>query len=441
MSNRNFCALAPFIIIILGLAGANGQAGEGHTPAPRTASFQTEACILAVVNGNIITESDIQTRLALLVAASGARPSAEMLPQIKRTILQTLIEEYLKIQEAARIARLIKRSSYISDADVQRMLTLMIRRSGLSPELFNDFLKVHHIPRETLILQARAQASWNRLIHDLYGESIQISDKDVDRVRAQFIENRKQGAVLLSRIVLPFETPEQEKSALADMGRIMDLLNQGANFSTLAQQFSKAPEAFKGGTLGWVTETNLSSIEKKVLKDLPIGHISAPFQKRNAYVILLCQDKRLQGATTFQEITMQRFFIPAPYALDSEEKAQTFVSQAHEVREHLLIERDPKKTEDLFSGLKVMPSETLPVEEIDPKLRSLLSSIETRDISPPVVTPDGVLLLAVYKREERPLVPPMVEDIKDDLRNVQLEKCAERHLRMLKRSAYIEIRG
>ncbi|MDR1910383.1 MAG: peptidylprolyl isomerase [Holosporales bacterium] len=444
MSDKVFCSLRLVVVIALSLTNVISDKGyaedDDATASSTDAASPKEARITAVVNGSIITKADIDARLALLAAASGARISDAMIPQLRYTILQALVEEQLKVQEARRIGRLIKRNPYVTAEEEHHMLTLMIRRSGLSVDLFEDFLKVHNIPKETIIQQARAQAAWHKIISDLFGDSVQLSDKEVERVRTQFIENKKRGSVLLSRIVIPFDTPEQQQRALADMKRITSLLKQGANFATLAQQFSRTPEACKGGALGWVTSENLTEVEKAALQTLPLWHASAPILKQNAYVILLCQDKRPEGATTFQEITFQRFFIPAPYAIDSQETASTFVSQAHEVRDHLLTVRNAQKTTEMFSGLKVMEKETLAVEDIDPKLRTFLNATPTGDVSPPIVTPDGVLLLAVYARADRPIVPPTIENVRDHLRETQLEKLAERYLRMLKRTAYIEMR-
>ncbi|MDR0661928.1 MAG: peptidylprolyl isomerase [Holosporales bacterium] len=423
----------PLVVLLVGV----GNTTEVPSPPP-----PTEARIIAVVNGGIITETDIEARLSLLIASSGTHPPQEMLPQMRRAILQTLIEEHLKIQEARRIARLIKRPNYISEADIQRMLAVMIQRSGLSPALFEGFLKAHHISRATILQQARAHVSWSKVIADLYGESVQVSDKETERLLAQFFENQRRGALLVSRIVLPFDSPQQEKAALAEMGRIHALLQQGANFSVLAQQFSKAPEAFKGGNLGWVVEETFSPVEQKALKSLKVGQFSPPLLRRDACVILLCQDRRLPGATTVQEVTIQRFFIPAPYALDSEEKAQVFIAQAYEVREYWQQEgKDPQKLEAMFPGLKVTPKETLLGEDIDTPLRNLLNSVSTGEISQPILTPDGVLLIVVQKRQERPIMPPTKEALLDQIRETQLGNLAERYLRQLKCAAYLEIRG
>lgn len=438
MSRRRFLTLKAVATLLMILLPWTGHAEE--TPPPPS-THEAEAHILAIVNGNVITEADIDARLSLLLASSGMHPPEEALLQIRRTILQTLIEEHLKIQEARRVARFIKNPHYISDADVQRMLSVMIRRSGLSPELFEDFLKRNRIPRFTLVQQARAHVSWSKVINDLYGGSIQVSDQEAERLLARAKEHQKQGAVLLSRIVLPCETPEQEKASLAEMGRLVALLQQGASFPVLAQQFSKAPEAFKGGDLGWITEDQLSEVERGAVKILPTGQISPPLLKHKACVLLLCRDRRLPGTTTTQEVTIQRFLVPAPYALDSEEAAQIFVEQAQEVRAHLLAHHDPKKTEQEFSGLKILPEETFLEEEIDQRLKTFIVNIPTGDISPPIVTPDGVMLIAVRKRRERPIVFPTKDLFLEQTRDAQLGGLAERHLRHLKRTAYIEIRA
>ena len=55
----------------------------------------------AVVNGDIITGTDIDQRLALVVAANGGKISPEEKERLRVQVLRNLIDETLQIQEAA----------------------------------------------------------------------------------------------------------------------------------------------------------------------------------------------------------------------------------------------------------------------------------------------------------------------------------------------------
>lgn len=77
----------------LGLPATISVLGK-NDPNKRTAT--------AVVNGHVLTGTDIDHRLALLIAANkGAEPSAEELQRLRAQVLRNLIDETLQIQEAA----------------------------------------------------------------------------------------------------------------------------------------------------------------------------------------------------------------------------------------------------------------------------------------------------------------------------------------------------
>src|SRR6218665_670566 len=54
----------------------------------------------AVVNGDIVTGTDVDQRLALILAANENKPSADELNRLRLQVLRNLIDETLQIQEA-----------------------------------------------------------------------------------------------------------------------------------------------------------------------------------------------------------------------------------------------------------------------------------------------------------------------------------------------------
>src|SRR5689334_15600620 len=56
----------------------------------------------AIVNGEVITETDVDQRLALIVASNHIQLPPEELQRVRAQVLRNLIDETLQIQEAAR---------------------------------------------------------------------------------------------------------------------------------------------------------------------------------------------------------------------------------------------------------------------------------------------------------------------------------------------------
>ncbi len=53
-----------------------------------------------MVNGDIITGTDVDQRLALILAANDNKPTAEETQRLRLQVLRNLIDETLQIQEA-----------------------------------------------------------------------------------------------------------------------------------------------------------------------------------------------------------------------------------------------------------------------------------------------------------------------------------------------------
>ncbi|PID66231.1 MAG: hypothetical protein CR975_03925 [Gammaproteobacteria bacterium] len=85
------------------------------------------------------------------------------------------------------------------------------------------------------------------------------------------------------------DNPQAEKS----INRLYRQLKQGANFSTLAGQYSQDPgSAANGGDLGWVRPGQMVPAFEQVMLKTPIGKISQPFKSRFGYHILKVEQRR-----------------------------------------------------------------------------------------------------------------------------------------------------
>src|SRR5688572_6514148 len=68
----------------------------------------------AIVNGEIITQTDIEQRLALMAIANGGKIPADEIDRLRQQVLRNLIDETLQIQ-AAKAAEI-----NVTDADVDK---------------------------------------------------------------------------------------------------------------------------------------------------------------------------------------------------------------------------------------------------------------------------------------------------------------------------------
>lgn len=128
---------------------------------------RVEAQLIAVmVNGDPITNFDIEQRAKLIQASTHKTPA-------RKEVLEELIEEKLKVQ-------LLKRYQIEGiEKDVENAFTNMARRMRATPKEFIEQLGKQGIQAETIKSRIRAELVWGQIIRGRFQSSFLFSDKDI----------------------------------------------------------------------------------------------------------------------------------------------------------------------------------------------------------------------------------------------------------------------
>jgi len=113
----------------------------------------------AQVNGEIITGTDIDHRLALIVAANDNKLPPEELARFRAQILTNLIDETLQIQEAAA------NEINVTDAEVDQYFNRVAQQNfNRPPNEVEKYLTSIGSSVTTLKRQIKGELSWSRLL-------------------------------------------------------------------------------------------------------------------------------------------------------------------------------------------------------------------------------------------------------------------------------------
>jgi peptidyl-prolyl cis-trans isomerase SurA len=124
------------------------------------------AQIVAIVNGEPITATDIAQRSKLIQLSTRKAPS-------RQEVLDELIDDHLKVQLSKRyIAEVPKR-------EIESAFATIARRAGMSPAQFNEALKKSGISAEALKARIHADFVWGQIVRGKFQGSLQVGDKDV----------------------------------------------------------------------------------------------------------------------------------------------------------------------------------------------------------------------------------------------------------------------
>ena len=125
---------------------------RGGSPASRSPDTSR---IVAVVNGDVISNVDVNNRTRLFALSTGLPMSPDMLDRLKPQILRQLIDERLRMQEVQR------RKIVVPDKDIAEAIRQIEQRNGMAaghacaPKLAADGVSLR-----TLIDQIRTQLGW-----------------------------------------------------------------------------------------------------------------------------------------------------------------------------------------------------------------------------------------------------------------------------------------
>jgi peptidyl-prolyl cis-trans isomerase SurA len=266
-----------------------------------TARAQTVQGIAAVVNDDIVSTQQLAERVRLARASTDLPDDPNTQRLLTQQVLRTLIDETLQRQEARRL------SIEVTDAEVDGAIATIAQRNNLTTDQLTGYLAERGTDIASLRGQLRNQIAWLKVIAREIRPKITISEGQIDLAsRAAPPPVAGERELLLSEIVLPVYSPEQEAEVIADAQRLVAALRGGSAFEPLAQQMSVAASAEAGGDLGWLPSAILAEDVRNALARMQPGDVSDPIRTALGIQVLKLRDARQTGAAAAAPPTASR---------------------------------------------------------------------------------------------------------------------------------------
>jgi peptidyl-prolyl cis-trans isomerase SurA len=388
----------------------------------------------AIVNGDIITQTDIQQRLALLAIANGGQIPPEERQRLGEQVLRNLIDETLEIQAAKTEKIDIKQSDI--DKTVQRVAANVKQ----SPDQLASYLDTNGSNIKSLRRQIEGEIAWQRLQRAKIESGVSVGDDEVkavlDKMNAsKGTEEYRVGEIFLSA------TPSTETQTLDNANKILTQLRGGASFAGYARQYSEASTAAVGGDLGWVRPEQLPTPLAEALRQMPAGAISNPIPVPGGFSILAVQDTRkiLTPDPRDAILSLKQVSIAFPKGT-SREAAEPMVSRFAEAAKNIGGCGGAEKIATDFHG-EVVTSDQVKMRDLPPALQRLMLPMQVGQATQPFGSLDeGVRVLVICGRDEASQSAPTYDDVYNQLNEERVNSRARRYLRDLRRDAVIEFR-
>lgn len=388
----------------------------------------------AVVNGSVITGTDVDHRLALTIdAAQSEVPGAEV-QRLRGQILRNLIDETLKIQAAAT-----EEMAVTAPEVEQRYAELARERFQQDQSGLDQFLLSIGSSPASLKRQIQGEIAWSRLLRRNISPFVNVSEEEVREMMARLEASRGTEEYRLGEIYLS-STPETEEAVLENIARIMEQLRGGGSFVAYARQFSEASTAVVGGDLGFVRLSTLPSEIATVAREMQPGQLVGPVAIPGGYSILYLIDKKqvLTADPRDAVLSLKQISISFPSDV-SEPEAARMVEEFNLAMQSIRGCGDASRAAGQV-GATIVDNNEIQARQLPEQLQATILGLQVGQTTPPFGSiTDGVRVLQLCGRDDpQGDTGPGFEELLNQLESERINKRAQRYLRDLRNDAYIE---
>ena len=430
---------------------AIAQQGAGSPPSPNTPST-TQALRLpenpqvfgtaipsvikatALVNGDVITQTDVDQRLALLAIANGGKIPEGEVDSLRQQVLRNLIDETLEIQ-AAKAEKIEWKTS-----DIDRTVERVAGNVKKTPDQLASFLESNGSSIKSLRRQIEGEIAWQRLQSKKIESSVSIGEDEVKAVLNKLTASKGTEEYHVGEIFLS-STPATQDQTLANANKILEQLRNGASFAGYARQYSEASTAAVGGDLGWVRPEQLPTPLATTLRDMGSGSISNPIPVPGGFSILAVVDTRkiLTRDPRDAVLSLKQVSITFPKGT-TREVAEPIVARFGEAARNVGGCGGADKIASEFHG-EIVQQDGVKMRDLPPALQQMMLQMQVGQATQPFGSlNEGVRTLVICGRDEVDPTAPSYDEVYSQLNEERVNSRARRYLRDLRRDAIIEFR-
>lgn len=390
----------------------------------------------AIVNGHVLTQTDIDQRVALSIAAADGQIPAEELERLKLQVFRNLIDETLQIQEAAA------NEIVVTPAEIDQFQTRVATNfKKNSPAEFAAYLRGLGSSTKSIRRQIEGELAWRKLQSRKIEAFVNVGDEEVQAIIDKLNASKGTQEYRIGEIFLA-STPETQGEAMANAERIIQQIRNGGSFLAYARQFSQASTAAVGGDLGWVRPEQLPDPLAAAARALPTGQISAPIPVDGGVSIIAVQDSRqvLTADPKDAQLSLKQVSITFPPGT-TQEQARPTVEALAAASQNL---GGCGKAEELAARFKgeVVQSDSIRIRDLPPVLQGTMASLQIGQATNPFGAINESIRVLVLCGRDDPVEAnaPSFDRIYAQLNEERTNRRAQRYLRDLRRDAVVDYR-
>jgi peptidyl-prolyl cis-trans isomerase SurA len=222
--------------------------------------------VVAVVNGEIITLSDLQREESLKKKAEAKLD--------ERLLLEDMIDRKLQMAAAKRDGM------EVSEKELSEAIADIMKRNGMDAKQFDEALAKEGLTLDQYKSELREQMTLSRTFNKFVRSGIAINDAEVRAFYDRNINNYSDPEEIRVRQMFfslpdnatPAQTAAVREKAASAMARAM----KGEDFTRLVQELSESENAASGGDLGFMQRGQAVPEIEEATRGLKPGEMAGP---------------------------------------------------------------------------------------------------------------------------------------------------------------------
>lgn len=396
--------------------------------------------IVAVVGSEVITYYELRSRLdAALVQLQKQGTPLPSQDVLERQMLERVIMDRAQLQYAKETGL------QIDDIQLDQAIGRIAANNKMSMQQFRQALEKDGIQYPKFREEIRSEMMTVRLREREVDSKLVISDGEIDNYLANQAATGSNEEYQLAHIMLrapESASPEQLQKLRLRGEQALKRAQAGENFAQLAAAFSDAPDALKGGDLGWRSLERLPALYSDAAAKLGSGGVSELLRSSAGFHIIKLVGKRGGSGPASVQQTHPRHILIRVNEVVSEAEARR---KLENIRERIVngvdfAEQARLNSQD-GSAAKGGDLGWLSPGDTVPEFERAMDALKIGELSPVVQSPFGMHLIQVQERRERDVsVERQRNSARQALRERKLDEAYQDWLRQLRDRTYVENR-
>ena len=423
---------------------APANPGSGFLP-PAASNANVVDAVRVVVNDEVITRNEVRNRVAQIVQRMRAQ-NAQLPPQadLERQVIEAMIVERAQVQLAKEMG------VRVDDRQLDAAIGRIAQDQKMSVQDMRNQMEKEGMAFAAFREEIRNEIMMQRLREHEVDSKIQVSEAEIDTyMAAAKAAEADRIEVDISQILVRVPenaSPEQIAARAARAEEVMRQLRTGADFARMASTYSDAPDALKGGEIGWRDADRLPPMFSTELRKLQAGQVTPVLKTNVGFHILKLAGKRPLGGETEKSVVEQT------HARHILIKVTPTMTEGEVKRKLLELKEKMDNNAGSFEDLARLHSQDgsaakggdlgwLYPGDTVPEFETAMNDLKPGQVSDVIQSPFGFHLIQVIGRKSEDVTLQKERNVaRQVLRDRKMQEAMEDWMRQVRDRAYVEFR-